>query len=373
KCLLCKTCVFFCPAKTRIDRAVLAARADLVASKGLPFAKRFIFQNILPHRMLFGTLLRIASWFQWILPGSGKIRHLPEFLHALGRGRHIPTIADLFLRQQIPARIGPPPPQPVKARVALFAGCAMEFIFPEKAMAMANHLASLGVEVTYDRKQGCCGAPVYMSGDFATGRKMALKNVEALEGYDFIVTGCATCSSGLKEYAEYLAQDDAERKRFEKFGAKVRTYSELLVDALGVPSGGYRAREAYRGKKVTWHDPCHLCRHQDIRQQPRDVLKNLDGVEYVEMPNADTCCGLGGSFSIQFYELSRKMADDKVQGILRSGADIVVTACPGCIIQIQDALLRHRRPLTVVHLAELIEPVAGQEPVERPETKVIAR
>ncbi|MHC4599517.1 MAG: (Fe-S)-binding protein [Planctomycetota bacterium] len=356
KCLLCKTCVFYCPAKARIDRSVTAARADLVAAKGLPWAKRFVFHTLLPHRRLFGTILRIASWFQWILPGQGKVRHLPEFLHALGRGRNIPTIAEVFLRESLPTVVGPPPGQRVRGRVAFFAGCAMEFMFPEKAIAMVDHLASLGLEVTFDRRQGCCGAPVYLSGDFETGRKMALKNVGALEKYDAVITGCATCTSGLKDYGQYLARDDAEKKRFEAFASKVRMYGEYLVDDLGIPDGGYRVREAYRGKKVTWHDPCHLSRHQEIRTQPREVLKNLEGVEYVEMPNADACCGLGGSFSIHYYELSKSIADQKLQGILKTGAEVVVTSCPGCIIQITDALVRNRHPIPVVHLADLIEP-----------------
>ncbi len=372
KCLLCKTCVYFCPAKARIDRAVTAARADLVAAKGLPLAKRFVFHYILPNRRLFGLFLKVASWFQHILPGSGRFRHLPEFLYALGRGRHIPSIADTFLRQQLPEVLSPPAGVPVKARAAFFSGCAMEFAFPEKAVALVRHLTSLGVEVTFDKAQGCCGAAVYMSGDFETGRKMALKNVEALENYDFIITGCATCSSGLKEYAQYLARDEEEKKRFERFASKVRMYSEFLSDELGVPKEGYKLREAFRGKKVTWHDPCHLSRHQEIRSQPRDVLKSLEGIAYVEMPNADACCGLGGSFSIHYYDLSKKIADEKVQGILATGADVVATACPGCIIQIRDALMRHRKDIEVVHIADLMEPGRGALRVPPARTKVTA-
>jgi len=356
KCLLCKTCVVNCPAKARIDRAVLASRADVVASKGLPLAKRLVFHYILPFRRLFGTLLKIASWFQYILPGKGNVRHLPEFLNALGKGRNIPSIADVFLRQDLPTVLGPPAGRKPKARVAFFSGCAMEFVFPEKAKAIASHLASLGVEVHYDRDQGCCGAPVYMSGDFEAGRKMAFKNVDALEKYDYVVTGCATCSSGLKEYATYLARNDEEQKRFDAFAAKVRTYTQFLADEIGVPDGGYRVREEFRGKKVTYHDPCHLSRHQDIRTQPRDVLRSIDGIEYVEMPNADACCGLGGSFSIHYYELSSAIADQKEAGIAKTGADVVATACPGCIIQIQDALIRNGSAIPVVHIGDLIEP-----------------
>jgi glycolate oxidase iron-sulfur subunit len=357
KCLLCKTCVVNCPAKARVDRAVLAARADAVAARGLPLSKRLVFSLLLPHRWWFGMALRWASWFQWILPGKGNVRHLPEFLTALGAGRHVPRIASRFLKKRVPEVVSPPAGVPVKAKAAFFSGCAMEFVFPDRAEDIVRQLAANGVEVHYSRSQGCCGAPVYMSGDFVLGHKMALKNVEALEHFDFVVTGCATCSSGLKEYAQYLAKDEAEKKRFEAFAAKIRNYAEFLVDDLKVPAKRLKAKPEFRGRKVTYHDPCHLCRHQGIRAQPRDLLKGIEGIEVVEMPGADACCGLGGSFSIHFYELSQKIAAGKVASILASKADVVATACPGCIIQIRDALLRAGHDIPVVHIGEIAEPV----------------
>lgn len=351
-CLLCKTCVQYCPAKTRIDHAVTAARADYVAEKGLPLAKRLVFGHVLPRRRLFGIALRAASWFQRLLPrGEGRFRHLPQFLSALGAGRAIPEVTPRFLRRTLPERtpaVGEP-----KYRVGFFAGCATEYVFPEIGRTIADVLRNLNCEVVFDRRQGCCGAPVYLSGDFATARQMAVRNVDALEDYDYVVTGCATCSSGLSEYCTYLARTDEEQARFERFAAKVKDFNVLVVDLLADELQRLALRPRFEGKVVTWHDPCHLARHQEVRAQPRAILEALGGIRFVEMAEADRCCGLGGSYSITHYDISKKIADHKADNIAACEADIVATACPGCMIQLRDALARHNSNVEVVHIGEL--------------------
>jgi glycolate oxidase iron-sulfur subunit len=362
-CLLCKTCVQYCPAKTRIDHAVTAARGDYVAEKGLPLAKRIVFRYLLPNRRLFGLALRLASWFQGILPRrEGRFRHLPQFLSALGAGRALPDIAPRFLRETLPER-SPAMGEP-KYRVGFFSGCATEYVFPEIGEMIVDVLRNLDCEVVFDRRQGCCGAPVYLSGDFRTGRKMAEKNVEALEDYDYVVTGCATCSSGLSEYPTYLAKTPEEKDRFERFAAKVKDFNEFVIDVLAADLGRLEIKPRFRGKTVTWHDPCHLARHQDVRAQPRKILESLEGLRFVEMPDADRCCGFGGSFSITHYEVSKKIADHKVDTVVVCGADAVVTACPGCMIQLRDALARRKVAVEVLHIGELftIGPKSTRQP-----------
>lgn len=357
-CLLCKTCVQYCPAKTRTDHAVTAARADYAAEKGLPLAKRIVFRYVLPYRGLFGVALRLGSWCQRLLPrGEGRFRHLPQFLSALGAGRAIPEIAPRFLRKLLPERSAPP--GAARYRVGFFSGCATEYVFPAIGQMMVDVLRDLDCEVVFDRRQGCCGAPVYLSGDFSTGRQMARRNVEALGDYDYIVTGCATCSSGLKEYPTYLAQSPEEKQLFERFAAKVRDFNAFVIDVLATDLSRLEVKPQFRGRTVTWHDPCHLARYQDVRAQPRRILQSLAGIRFVEMPDADRCCGLGGSFSITHYEVSRKIADHKVDAVAACGADTVVTACPGCLIQLRDALSRHKSAVEVLHIGELFT-VRGQ-------------
>ncbi len=360
-CLLCRTCVQYCPAKTRIDHAVTAARADYVAEKNLPLAKRIVFRHLLPHRWLFGSALRLASWLQHLLPRrEGKFRHLPQFLTALGAGRAIPDVAPRFLRKLLPERS--PAEGAAKYRVGYFSGCATEYVFPEIGQMIVDVLRNLDCDVVYDRRQGCCGAPVYLSGDFRTGKKMAERNVEALEDYDYVVTGCATCSSGLSEYPTYLADTPAEKERFERFAAKVKDFNELVIDLLAADVDRLKLKPSFQGKTATWHDPCHLARYQEIRSQPRSILQALEGLRFVEMKDADRCCGLGGSFSITHYDVSRKIADHKVDAIVACGADVVVTACPGCMIQLRDALAQSNVPVDVVHIGELFTVSPGSTP-----------
>jgi glycolate oxidase iron-sulfur subunit len=351
-CLLCKTCVQYCPAKTRTDHAVIAARADYAAEKGLPLAKRVVFRYVLPNRWLFGVALRLASWLQYVLPrGEGRFRHLPQFLSALGAGRTIPDIAPRFLRKTLPERVAAT--GAAKHRVGFFAGCATEYVFPELGVMMVEILRNLDCEVVFDRRQGCCGAPVYFSGDFRTGKQMAVRNIEALDDYDYVVTGCATCSSALSEYPTYLAGTPEEKERFAGFAAKVKDFNVFVIDVLAADLERREVQPRFRGRTVTWHDPCHLARYQDVRDQPRRILRALDGVRFVEMPDADRCCGLGGSFSITHYEVSRKIADHKADAVAACGVDTVVTACPGCMIQLRDALARRKMAVEVVHIGEL--------------------
>jgi len=351
-CLLCKTCVQYCPAKTRTDHAVMAARADYAAERGLPLAKRVVFRYVLPHRWLFGMALRLASWLQWILPrGEGRFRHLPQFLSALGAGRALPDIAPRFLRKTLPERTQAK--GRAKYRVGFFSGCATEYVFPEFGVMMVDVLRNLACEVVFDRRQGCCGAPVYFSGDFRTGKQMAVRNIEALNDYDFVVTGCASCGSALSEYPTYLADSPEERERFTGFAAKVKDFNAFVIDLLAGDLARLEVQPRFRGRTVTWHDPCHLARYQNVRDQPRTILQALDGIHFVEMPDADRCCGLGGSFSITHYEVSRQIAEHKADAVAACGADTVVTACPGCIIQLRDALTRRKMPVDVVHIGEL--------------------
>lgn len=359
-CLLCRTCVEYCPAKTRIDHAVIAARGDYAAERGLPLAKRVVFRYLLPNRWLFGAALRLASWFQGILPrGEGKFRHLPQFLSALGAGRTIPDIAPRFLRSILPEHC--PAAGATKHRVGFFSGCATEYVFPELGQMIVDVLRNLDCEVVFDRRQGCCGAPVYLSGDFRTARRMAARNIDAFEDCDYVVTACATCGSGLSEYPTYLAETPEEKQRFEQFASKVKDFNALVVDVLAADLGRLAVKPSLRGKTVTWHDPCHLARYQDVRAQPRRILQALEGLRFVEMPDAGRCCGLGGSFSITHYEVSRKIADHKVDAILTCGADAVVTACPGCMIQLRDGLARRKAAVAVFHIGELftIRPAPG--------------
>jgi glycolate oxidase iron-sulfur subunit len=199
--------------------------------------------------------------------------------------------------------------------------------------------------------------PVFGSGDFATAREIADSNVAVFSGLkdvDYIVTACASCGSALKEgYKTYLADTKDREKRYAEFSAKVKDINEFIVDILKPPAEAFKATVP-KGTKVTYHDPCHLVRYQKITAQPRQIIKSLPGVELVEMREPDRCCGMGGSFNIQYYDLSKQIAEHKMSAIADSKADIVVTACPGCMIQLIDNTTQKKMPQKVMHVMELL-------------------
>jgi glycolate oxidase iron-sulfur subunit len=356
RCTLCLTCFENCPAGAGVPAVITAARADKVAQKGVPFPYNIIFRWLLPRRRIFGWVVRLASWFQGIfLPKTeGTVRHLSFFLAALGKGRHIPQIAPKFLRQSIPERNPPPAGVPVKYKVGFFTGCMTDLVFPELGNKIIGLLTKNGVEVIMPRAQGCCGAPVFLgAGDFATGRHLADTNVKAFKDLEYIVTDCATCASAMKSYVKFLADNDERQKAYQDFSAKIKDITEFLVDVLRLPPSAYLTAAEFRGKTVTWHEPCHLGRYLGVKEQPRQILRSLKEINYVEMPDADACCGMAGTFSIYFYELSQKIAARKVASIAATGVEVVVTDCPGCQIQLIDSLTRRKMPVQVRHIMEL--------------------
>jgi glycolate oxidase iron-sulfur subunit len=356
KCLLCKRCVANCPSKTQIDRVVVGARAQMVKNKGLGFVKNFAFRKVMANRKAFGNYLRLAKAFQWMLPKTeGNIRHLPDFLKALGQGRNIPALADTFLRDLVKPVYKLQNGQAAKMKVGFFMGCATDFVYPELGMKIIDFLTKRGIEVVVPESQNCCGAAIYFSGDFETGRMLAEDNVKAFKDVDYIVTGCGTCSSTLKDYQKYLPDNEDQQKRYDEFAKKVKDSTEFIIDVMKVPLEEFKLKKEFEGKTATWHDPCHLVRYQNIKDQPRTILKALKGLKYVEMPNADMCCGMGGSFSVYHYDLTKKIADKKMDGIKATGADIVVTACPGCMINLIDNALRNKMSQKVYHFLELVE------------------
>jgi glycolate oxidase iron-sulfur subunit len=277
------------------------------------------------------------------------------FLSALGKGRNIPQIAPRFLRQMVPVVNKPPDGVKTTMTVGYFTGCMTDFVFPELGRHIIDFLTRNGVEVIVPREQGCCGAPVFLgAGDFDTGRKMADSNAKAFEAVDYVISDCATCTSALKDYPKFLADTLEREEAYKKFAGKVVDISQFLVDVLKLPASAYRAAPEVKGKKITWHDPCHLNRHLGITSQPRQIIKSIPDVEFVEMPNADRCCGMAGSFSLYYYDLSKQIADKKVAAIKSTGADIVVSSCPGCEIQLIDSLLRNKVQVKVMHIMELL-------------------
>jgi glycolate oxidase iron-sulfur subunit len=356
KCTSCAACTESCPAKAPIPRLLVAAKADIARNVGMPFPYGFVYRYLLPNRKRLGRFLGAAAVFQsaFMPKSNGIIRHLPTFMSGLSKGRQLPSIASRFLRQQAPA-VSTPKQGKSLMRVGYFTGCMNEFVLPHLGLKTIDFLTRHRIEVVMPRKQGCCGAAVFLGGgDFESGRKIADSNVEAFAGLDYIVTDCATCACTLREYQRFLPDTPERKEAYTAFARKVTHISQFIADILDLQASAIETPQALRGKSLTWHDPCHLNRHLGVKAQPRRILQSLEDARYIEMPGADKCCGMGGQFSLLNYELSQKIGAKKIGGIESTEADIVVTACPGCQFQLLDNIVRLKKPQKVMNLMEVL-------------------
>jgi len=357
KCTSCMACTESCPAKAPIPRILVAARAEVSSAMGMRFPYGLAYRHLLPNRNLLGNFLWAASFFQsaFMPKSNGVIRHLPSFLSGLSKGRQIPSIAPKFLRQQAPVVSKPNHGARAEIRIGYFTGCMNEFVLPHLGLKTIDFLVRHGVEVVMPREQGCCGAAVFLgAGDFNTARRIADSNLAAFADLDYIVTDCATCACTLREYQRFLPDTPERKEAYAAFGAKVKHVSQFIGDVLELRASAFETPESLKGKRLTWHDPCHLNRHLGAKEQPRRILKSLADTNYVEMPGADKCCGMGGQFSLLNYELSQKIGKKKIESIESTEADIVVTACPGCQFQMLDNIIRLKKPQKVMSLMEVI-------------------
>ena len=260
---------------------------------------------------------RLAQKFQWIMPKTeGKVRHLPDFIKGMGK-RNFPELAEKFLSEQVKSVYKPANGQTPKMRVGFFMGCATDFVFPDLGLKLIDFLTKQGIEVVVPESQSCCGVADLRERRLRDGPDARGSERKGLRGLDYVVTGCGTCSSTLKDYQKYLPDTDEQEARYEALEKKVKDSTEFVIDVLKMKPEDFKLRKEFEGKTATWHDPCHLVRYQNIKDQPRAILKGLKGLKYVEMPNADMCCGMGGTFSVTTMTSRRRSATRRRRGSRR--------------------------------------------------------
>lgn len=358
ECTLCGACKANCPNGVDTTRVYAAAREDIAAKQGLPFTASFILKHVLDSGRVMPLAMKWANRIQSIIfkdssAGQGLLSRFTTGL--VGSGRLVPQLAQRFFLDlpDVKALSGGSKSSQGAAKVAFYAGCGVNYLMPEVGVASIGLLKRAGVDVVVPSAQVCCGIPAYSMGDMDAARAMALKNLEAFESTDaaFIATSCATCGYALKKlFKELLGDDPKLAARVEAFSKKVRDITELLVDDLGFKGGGNKAINA----RVTYHDPCHLGRGQGVREAPRVLIASAKGAQLKEMKNPCACCGLGGGLSLANYELSMEIARKKAENIRNSGAGIVATACPGCMVHLRDGLHRFGVDVKVAHVVELL-------------------
>jgi glycolate oxidase iron-sulfur subunit len=364
KCLDCRACETACPSGVEYGKLVEGARSQIVVARPRSPIERLIrtaaFAWLLPHRRALGAFAMISIAAKRL--GMGALLRASRIAVA----RRMADLLDL-----LPDHVTATSPRTMPARgerrgrVALLQGCVMGSVFGDTNAATARVLARNGVEIVATGDQTCCGALHAHAGERELARNLARRNIAAFERapVDAVIVNAAGCGAAMKEYGWLLKDDPAWSARASAFAAKVRDATEFLGDL------GMSDRPRRLAGRVTWDDPCHLLHGQKIRLQPRALLDAIPGLEVVPLDEADWCCGSAGTYNVTQPELARSILERKVANIVRTGADTVVTANPGCLMQIQSGLRRAGSRVRVVHLLDLLDEAYRAESTEGPEAR----
>jgi len=347
ECLMCRACTAECPPAIKTDRAVFAARASYIAQRQ-PLFQRAVFRILLGSPLLLRTAVRVLGWLKrtGITALAGLLRLLPwldrGYSEALG---WLPT-PKTFLRERIACRARP---EAQGGKVTYFVGCAIDYAFPDIGESTLDVLDALGYQVSVVPNV-CCGLPPYSYGDLESARALARKNIQVLQsaGGETIITDCASCSSFLRDYPELFERDDPVQASAREVAGRVKDLSQLLTES-SISTLLQPVEVA-----VTYHDPCHLSRYQEVTREPRELIGCMPGVDYREMPEADWCCGGAGTYAVSHHNMSMQILDRKMGNIRRTGAQVVVTLCPACIMQLRYGAETFGVPVEVVHLTEML-------------------
>ncbi|HWK46875.1 MAG TPA: (Fe-S)-binding protein [Stellaceae bacterium] len=252
---------------------------------------------------------------------------------------------------------------PASPRVGLFVTCLVDMFRPSIGFAAVKLLEQAGCVVEVPEAQTCCGQPSYNSGDRGDTRAIARQVIAAFEGFDYVVAPSGSCTGMLREHYPALFEDEPETFARAQHLAR-RTYEliSFLTDILGVTSV-----EARYDGTVTYHDSCSGLRELDIKEQPRRLLRSVDGLKLTELPGAEICCGFGGTFCIKYPEISDRMVTDKAADIAATGADTLLAGDLGCLLNMagklsREGVLAGGRPVRVRHVAEVLAGMSGDLP-----------
>jgi len=361
-CLLCGTCAENCPKDLSIDEIMAEARAKVVEKRGLPFAKKIALNALLWSRSLLSFLLKGSSLVRGLLfrkvPGESGL-HLRFPLGKLDSRRILPELAKEFFLDEFPREVLA---AKERDRVSFFVGCSMNYLFPHLGRSTLRVLNRFGVSVIIPEGQKCCGLPAYGVGDLVLARNLALANIEAFERANAakIVVACGSCGAHLKKHYRRLFENEspALREQVEHFSESITDLTAYLAGRMSEVTPLTEIREKPQGRRVTYHDSCHLKRKLKIREEPR-VLLRAAGMELAEMAAPDRCCGLGGSFGLENYELSAKILDHKMEDIEKTGAEIVATGCMGCLIQLQQGIHNRGLKIKAKHIVEVLDEMSA--------------
>ena len=342
-CLGCRACEAVCPSGVQYGNLLEHTRdhveKNYSRSPFQTFLRRFAIEKIFPFpermelalapaRLVKRTKLdkimpKFAREALSLIPTDGDAEPLPEFSPATSERR---------------------------GAVGFINGCVMSVMFGQTNWNSVRLLNAAGYDVVTPRQQVCCGALYAHSGNLANARDCARGNIGAFENLklDAIVINAAGCGSTLKEYGELLHGDSEAEKRGKNFSAKVKDITEFLAPQIS--NFKFKISDC----KVTYHDACHLAHAQRISKPPREIVKAVAGKNFVELPESDLCCGSAGTYNLTEPEMAERLQQRKVENILKTGAEIIVTTNPGCLLQICAGLEKAGRPIRAMHIADYL-------------------
>ena len=351
QCLQCRNCEAVCPSGVPYGRIMERTRAQVLASEAAPLSWRlrslFLREVIAkPGRMrLLASALRLAD--------RTGLQALAEKLPVIGPRA---ALAPAVKGKSFDGRGTLAAPENPRTRVALLTGCIMPHAYGRVHRATVRVLARNGCAVTAPEGQLCCGALHAHNGDVRTARDLARRNIDAFlaDDPDAIIVNSAGCGAAMKEYDELLAADDEYREKAARFAALVRDVSEYLV------SLPYERPAGRVERTVTYQDSCHLAHAQRITQPPRQIIESIPGLRFAEMRHPDRCCGSAGVYSLTQAEMSGDLLVAKMDDVSDTGADVIATANPGCMAQLEAGVRQSGLPARVVHVVELLDRAYGK-------------
>ncbi|MGH9404545.1 MAG: (Fe-S)-binding protein [Terriglobia bacterium] len=357
-CLDCRACETACPSGVEYGKLVEAARGQIERyyrrPLGATLLRKLFFLHLLPHRRrlsALGWMLRAwqRSGLERAVSSSGLLKLLP------GRLDRVASLAPQMEKPFFFGQLGTVTPAvgPRRYRVAFLGGCIAQLSFARLNEATVRVLARNGCEVVVPPAQGCCGALHVHAGFRDTARQLAVQNIRAFEAgsYDAIITNAAGCGSVLKEYPELFEQTGREHlAAAQAFSARVKDVTEFLAEI------GVNPAMAHMHARATYQDPCHLSHAQQIRSAPRAVIAAVPGLDFVELKEAEVCCGSAGIYNVVHNEMAMQLLAAKMSRLDETRAGLILTANPGCMIQLRAGVAASNNPdRRVLHVVELLD------------------
>jgi len=356
-CLVCKSCNTNCPTKVDFGKIAVALRAELVRRNGLPWLKKMIFST-LKNPKLFDAGMKVGAAMSGVVfKGDKDLKAIsPRSPFAfVGKkagfdsNRKMPELNTSSLRDRVPEVVKA---KDAKTKVAFFTGDSLNYFYPDAGMDLIEVLTENNVEVHIPKKQSCCGIPVLVHGDIETVRKLAKNNLYEFDktGCEYIVTGCGSCGGAWQhDYVDIMAGDPVYGPKAKYWAERTYDISTFLTKVIK-----YREPKGEVDAVVTYHDSCHLKKTMQVFNEPREILKSIPGVTFKEMSEADKCCGSGGSYVISHYDTSASLGRKKADNINNTGANIVSTGCPACMMQLLDNINRFGKNQKTKHYISLL-------------------